>query len=119
MKDLTICQVTESIPYTVGNGETHNVFKQEGEKTIKFLFQKDHLRGRVKTGLEGRWENGRDHLGWNLSFIRGKETEGERSQIHFRRQDFAITLDVTGKREKSKTLPMVSSLGNQILRTSI
>lgn len=72
-KDLIICQVTESIPYAVGNGEAHKVFKQEGEKPIKFLFQEDHFRGRVKTGPEGRWENGRDHLGWNPSLIRGKE----------------------------------------------
>lgn len=32
VKELTICQATESIPYAVGNGEAQKVLKQEGEK---------------------------------------------------------------------------------------
>lgn len=30
VKDLIICQVTESIPYAVGNGEAHQSFQAEG-----------------------------------------------------------------------------------------
>lgn len=37
MKDLIICQVKESILYTIENGEAYKDFKQEDDK-LKFIF---------------------------------------------------------------------------------
>jgi len=63
-----------------GKWESTKFSHRRVEKIIKFLFQKDHFRGRVKTGPEGRWENGQDHLGWNLSLIRGNRNR-ERGEV--------------------------------------